>query len=233
MMRTSEWVCSCNFLPLSRFQRERVRGASGRSSDCDRRARQVRAALAASAVAEFHASPEWLCCLISKARSSIFSSFRFPFPKGKGLGVRSPLPVIISRILPEFRSRLRCLPQQLLRLFQVAGLETLSEPCINRRDEIARLVTTSCRHHQPPKAVRRTEFPRLRALLTGNPQRGAEKLLGGRRVLVVEQNQFTANARDFRFEHPHLGPLHAFRQFIERASALGNFAMKQTSFGVQ
>src|ERR1700683_3004116 len=90
--------------PFSRL-REKVAGASGRSSDCDRSAGRMRAALAASAVVErYRASFDWVCfCDFASIKKKIVKHWRSVFgfvwrrsmPPGplRVRSTRSPAPV--------------------------------------------------------------------------------------------------------------------------------------------
>src|SRR6516165_9163115 len=87
---------------------------------------------------------------------------------GLARGRRIVCPLVGSRQLVE----------QPLRFFQVGGVEALGEPAVDGRQQLARLALPALLPPQPGEARGRAQFVAACALLAGDRQGGAERLLG-------------------------------------------------------
>src|SRR6516225_9274160 len=81
------------------------------------------------------------------------------------------------------------LVEQVLRFFQVGGVEALGKPAVDGCREIARLGPPALVTPQPGEARRGAQFERLRLLLPGDSKRFVECDLGVVRSSPCEQAQ--------------------------------------------
>src|SRR5215813_11353040 len=79
------------------------------------------------------------------------------------------------------------LVQQSLRLFQIGCVEALSEPAVDRSEEVAGFGAAAVVAEQTREAGGGTQFPHLGFLLLGDPERFAIQLLGGFGIPLPKQ----------------------------------------------
>src|SRR5215471_11404153 len=63
-------------------------------------------------------------------------------------------------------------------VFQVVGVEAFGKPAVEGREQVARLAPPALLAPEPGEAGRRAQFVTHRALLSGDRQGGAERILG-------------------------------------------------------
>src|SRR5215472_11457721 len=81
------------------------------------------------------------------------------------------------------RPRLRQLGEEPFRVLQIDGVEPLSEPAVNRRQQFNGLGTLALVAPEPGEAHRGAHFPQLGALAPGYFECGEKALFGLPRVL--------------------------------------------------
>ena len=79
--------------------------------------------------------------------------------------------------------------QQPLRFFQVGGVEALGKPAVEGREQVARLGPAALLAPQPGEACGGAQFVAPRALLAGDREGGAERLLGLRWIGIWQASR--------------------------------------------
>src|SRR5215469_14062555 len=82
------------------------------------------------------------------------------------------------------RPRLRQLGEERFRVLQIGGVEPLSEPAVNRRQQFKGLGAVALVAPEPGEAHRGAQFVASRALLSGDREGGAERILGLRWIRI-------------------------------------------------
>ena len=102
--------------------------------------------------------------------------------------------------------RLRQLVEQRLGVFQIGGVEAFGEPAVDRREQLACLATPALLAPQPGEARGGAQFLAASALLAGDREGGAKRLLGLRRIGKWQPTyELTAQAMNFCAPAPHAG----------------------------
>src|SRR6516164_6449750 len=97
------------------------------------------------------------------------------------------------------RTAVSCqLVEQRLGFFQIGGIEAFSKPAVDRREQVARLGAPPLLAPQPGEACGGAQFVAPRALLVGDRQGGAERLLGLRWIGIWQATgELAAQAMNF------------------------------------
>src|SRR5262249_1758597 len=104
------------------------------------------------------------------------------------------------------RRRLPQLLQQRLCLFKIGGIEALGKPPVDRREKVARLGKAALVAAQSGEACSGAQFGAARALLAGDREGGAERVLGLRWIGVSQPtSELAAQAMNLCVPAPDAG----------------------------
>jgi tetratricopeptide (TPR) repeat protein len=112
------------------------------------------------------------------------------------------------------------LVEQRLSLFQIAHVETFSEPAVDRSEQVASLIPLALIAPEPRHAHRGAQFLKFRALPTRNRE-GQIIVLLGSGVIAAGQKQITSHTVYGRLGRPVVSSVHDLHSLRSVVQALG------------